>query len=99
MKTELQYRTNNAYDSVLLVEVHPSGNRDIARVLSDWTVDAQVMHDFCDCTQDANDWDNRNGDEHKASDYGDLLVVRDGYSLTVATTDAEWADRVERYCH
>ena len=87
---ELQYRHNNGYDSVLLV--------DDGMVRSDWTVDKSVLREFADCTQDAADWDDRGGDLHPAAEYGDLVAVRQGYTLQ-AVDDDKWRERVEFLCH
>lgn len=92
MKTRLEYRTNNANDFVLLVD------ESTELVRSDWMVDAGVLRDFCDCSQDAGDWDDRFGAEHLAEDYGAIVAVRREYELTVLVSDA-WRERVKRFAH
>ena len=92
MTATLQYRTNNAYDSIVLVD------DATGLVRSDWTVDAKAMHDFCDSSQDAGDWDDRMGDEHKPDDYGTLVAIRRGYTLEAIDAEA-WERRVARVAH
>lgn len=83
----LQYRHNGGYDSVLLVN-------DAGVVRSDWTVTRQVMEDFCDCSQDAGEWDDRGGDEHDPAEYGELIAERRGHELT-AVESQRWPERVQ----
>ncbi|MDE2100772.1 MAG: hypothetical protein KGL39_26235 [Patescibacteria group bacterium] len=87
----LEYRYNNGYDSVILVD-------DDGNVRSDWTVDIAVLHDFCDCTQDAGDWDDRGGCIERPAEYGDLLAVRSGYGLEVID-EKRWAQQVNLIAH
>ena len=92
MNTELQYRTNNGYDSVLLVDT------TTGLVRSDWTVDASVMRDYCDCSQDAGDWDDRAGAFYKPDEYGELVAARKGYTLSAVNVDV-WESRVQFHLH
>lgn len=89
---QLQYRHNDAYDTVVLVEV--ADDPDMARVLSDWTVDhPTVLSDFCDCLSNPADWDDCRGDEHTAGEYGVLVAIREDHVLTAIRHDL-WLDRV-----
>jgi hypothetical protein len=87
--TELQYRTNTAFDTVLLVVD--------GHVRNDWMVDAVVMHEFCDCSQDAADWDDGFSDESPEV-YGQLIAVRRGYTLK-AIDVGKWTARVAFMVH
>lgn len=92
MTTRLEYRTNNAYDSIVLVD-EASG-----LVRSDWTVDPQALRDFCDCSQDAGDWDDRFGGEHTGDEYGTLVAIRRGYTLEAVDVEA-WERRLQVVAH
>lgn len=92
MTTRLEYRTNNAYDSIILVD------EATGLVRSDWTVNPKAMQDFCDCSQDVSDWDDRFGDEHKADDYGALVAIRRGYTLEAVDAE-QWERRLAAICH
>ena len=85
----LEYRTNNVYDTVLLV--------DNGRVVSTWEVTPEVLRDFCNCSQDAGDWDHQFNDSNPR-DYGKLVAVREGYTLR-AVDRAEWEARVQFVLH
>lgn len=92
MTTRLEYRHNNAYDAVILVD------DETGIVRSNWTVSPQVMRDYCDCSQDAGDWEDHSGDEHTPEQYGELIAVRRGYALEIVDED-KWPKRVEFICH
>lgn len=70
----LEYRRDKDQDWVILV--NPDGI-----VESDWRVDKETLEDFCDCTQNANDWESRGGDEHQPHQYGVLVALRMGHTL------------------
>lgn len=91
METEIEYRHNNAYDSVLLVDIKSN------RVRSSWTVDPKTLRAFCDCSQNAQDWDDQRRDESPA-DYGDLIASRRQYELYAHQEDT-WTRIVERLLH
>jgi len=84
-KAKLMYMTSNGGDRVILVLD--------GVVRSDWGVTPEVLADFCTCTTDAADWDDRFGNEHKPEDYGDAIAERDGYSLIMLDED-RWRDRL-----
>lgn len=86
----LEYRTNNLHDTVLLVDAD-------WRVRSTWEVTPTVLRDFCDCTQDAGDWDD-GGRSDTPKDYGELVAVREGYAL-MAVEKEKWAERINFYLH
>lgn len=90
MKYQLEYRTNNAHDWVLLVAD--------GLVRSDWAVTPEVLREFCDCSQDANDWDDRFGDEAKPDEYGTLIAVRRDYTLE-AIDKVQWEKQVSYVLH
>lgn len=70
----LEYRHNNAYDTVVLVSHE-------GEVQSEWTVTPDMMHEFCDCSQDPTEWDDQGGDFAAPKEYGDLVAVREGHTL------------------
>lgn len=88
MRLELQYRHRNDCDFVILVDTITG------IVRSDWPVTREVLEDFCDCSELAEEWDDREGDEHHSSQYGNLIAIRQGYTL-VTSVPEKWASRVE----
>lgn len=79
--SRLEYRTNNAYDTILLVDLATG------LVRSRWDATPKAKDDFLDASQDAADWDDQHmiDDAIPASEYGDLLAWResgDGVQLT-----------------
>lgn len=87
----LEYRHNNANDFVILVD-------DSGLVRSDWAVTPDVLRDFCDCSQDASDWDDRGGVDHKPDDYGTLAARRGCYELQAIDVEL-WESRVAFMVH
>ncbi len=80
----LEYRHNNGYDSIILVNAKGD-------VRSDWTVTPAAFKDFCDLTEGPTGWDDRFGDEHKPEDYGPLVAVR--LDLQIVIVDEKlWED-------
>lgn len=83
----LQYRTNNAYDTILSV-------RDgVAVTRTDVT--PAVFAEFQAGGFDAGDWDGRGvEDATDPDDYGTLVATRSGESLTVVDS-TRWAERAD----
>ena len=84
----LEYRHNGGTDWVLLVDT------ETGFVRSDWRVTPDVLRDFCDCLQHPDNWDDREGEEHKPEDYGEQVAIREGYTLE-SVRDSRWRERVE----
>lgn len=89
MASRLEYRTNNAYDTILLVDLE-SG---LVRSRWDATTKAgmgsatKATEDFLDSSQAVSDWDDQHmiDDEIPATEFGELLGWRqdgDGVQLT-----------------
>lgn len=90
----LQYRHNNGYDSVLLAD----DDTDDAIVRSYWTVNRTTFKNFCDCSFDVDDWDNQYADEYRADEYGELVAIREAYTLRTVD-DRKWSERVQFMTH
>lgn len=90
-ETTLEYRMNNAYDSILSVKDGMVVNRT--------TVTQAVFAEFAKGGFDATDWDGQEDidDATDPADYGDLLAI---YDESLRPVDARrWADRVEFYTY
>ncbi len=91
MHARLEYRSNNAYDTVLLVDA------DTGLVRSRWDATPEAVTNFLDASQDTADWD----DQHLADDgieaelFGDLCGWREpGGRVEMSEEMAEAATRV-----
>jgi hypothetical protein len=69
MARSLQYRTNNGYDSVLLLEGHT--------VIGAWTVTPETLETW-DRPGDLDDWSPTWPDDADPEAYGDLVETRAG---------------------
>lgn len=85
---KLIYTSSNAADHVLLVQDSTEGEF----VRSAWEVDAKTFRNFCDCTQDPNDWDEQFL-AGSVEDYGDVVAERVGFELHSIDRNA-WERRV-----
>lgn len=83
MATRLEYRQNNAYDTILLVDIATG------LVYSRWDATPEATENFLDATQDAADWDDHHliGDQIPADDFGDLLGWRQSGEKVQLSTD------------
>lgn len=67
----LEYRSNNAYDTILLVDL------STGRAVSRWDATEEAVANFLDASQDADLWDTHHNADNP-DDFGDLLGWRDG---------------------
>jgi hypothetical protein len=91
MNLRLEYRHNNAYDTILLVDLAT------ALVRSRWDATPKATKDFLDASQDAADWDDQHliDDGLLADDFGDLLAWRQsGEGVQLSTDMVTVAERV-----
>lgn len=74
MANRLEYRRNNAYDAILLVDLATG------LVRSRWDATPKATEDFLDASQDADEWDDQHmiDDEIPADAFGDLVGWRQG---------------------
>jgi hypothetical protein len=87
---QLEYRHNEVRDTVLFV--------DDGKVKSVWTVDRPMMESFCNCSQNASDWDDHGWTGSYPDEFGKLLASRQGYALT-SVAHGTWIERVRYFCH
>ena len=93
MGNRLEYRSNNAFDSILLVDM------ETGLVRSRWDVTDKSLSDFLDESQDAADWDDQSLQfempTRTGEDYGELLGYRDpGGKVLIAPSMSAAADRL-----
>lgn len=88
----LEYRTNNGYDTILLLD-------NSGRLLSVIPATPTAIRHFLDCSLHPGDWpDDGNGcdDGITPGDHGNLLAVRMGYELW-AIDDRLWVKHMETH--
>lgn len=66
----LEYRSNNAYDTIILVD--PATGLAVSR----WDVTPVTTGNFLDASQDADQWDNHHNNDNP-DDFGELLGSRE----------------------
>ncbi len=88
----LEYRHNNACDTILMLE---SDGKCRGKIRSAWTVETIVMLEFCDCSMAPEEFDDQGGiDGHRPHDYGTLLAERIGHELHCHNA-ADFAERMK----
>lgn len=94
MADRLEYRENNAYSHILLVDI------ETGHVRSEWLVTPKSLANFLDASQDAAEWDDQHmiDDETPADTYGTLLAWRaSGEGVQLAPDMANAAERLARF--
>jgi hypothetical protein len=91
MANRLEYRSNNAYDTILLVDL------ETGFVRSRWDATPEATGNFLDASQDAGDWDDQRmiDEAIPAERFGDLLGWREsGQGVQMSEDMARAAERL-----
>lgn len=82
----LEYRVNPGYDTILLVDT------ETGLIHSRWETFPEHVHNYCDCNQSPEEWDDQGvhleESPVKADELGTLLSYREG--STLVAKDREW---------